>query len=137
MLFRSKLDSFLRIHHDSADRTYGNHWIFDEIMQKVCFKIGVGKSMKIFFIRNAPNNIAWPQKVLSVMPVTMFPRKTMKNSRLFMFVDYCRESYCKYIHYKNLGVERAPTLERPIFKAFRSWKLSFEIHDLVAKHYHS
>ena len=31
--------------------------IFDEIMQKLWFKIGVGKSMKIFFIRNVPNII--------------------------------------------------------------------------------
>ena len=52
---------------------------FDEIMQKICFKIGVGKSMKIFFIRNVPNNIPWPLKVLPVMPVTMFPFKNHKK----------------------------------------------------------
>ena len=52
---------------------------FDEIMQKIWFKIGVGKSMKMFFIRNVPNNIPCPLEVLPVMPVTIFPRKTMKN----------------------------------------------------------
>ena len=53
---------------------------FDKIMQKICFKIGVGKSMKIFFIRNVPNNIPWSLKVFSAMPVTIFPRKTMNIS---------------------------------------------------------
>ena len=32
-------------------------WIFNEIEQKTWFKIGVGKLMKIFFMRNIPNNI--------------------------------------------------------------------------------
>ena len=57
--------------------------IFDEIMQKLWFKIGVGKSMKIFFIRNVPNNITLSLEVFLVMPVTIFPRKTMKNSSFF------------------------------------------------------
>ena len=56
---------------------------FDEIMQKIWFKIGVGKSMKIFFIRNVPNNIPWSLKVFPMMPVTIFPRKTMKNASFF------------------------------------------------------
>ena len=34
------------------------HEIFNEIEQKTWFKIGVGKLMKIFYIRNAPNNIS-------------------------------------------------------------------------------
>ena len=51
---------------------------FDEIMQKIWFKIGVGKLMKIFFMRNVPNNILWPLKVSPVMPETIFPRKTIK-----------------------------------------------------------
>ena len=32
---------------------------FDEIEQKIWFKLGVGKLMKIFFMRNVPNNISW------------------------------------------------------------------------------
>ena len=35
--------------------------------------------MKIFFIRNVPNNIPWSLKVFPVMSVTMFPRKPIKN----------------------------------------------------------
>ena len=50
-------------HHDSTDKTYGNHRFFDEIIQKWWFKIWVGKSMKIFFIRNAPNTIPLSLKV--------------------------------------------------------------------------
>ena len=46
---------------------------FDEIMQKIWFKIGVGNSMKIFFIRNAPNTIPWSLKVFPGMTVMMFP----------------------------------------------------------------
>ena len=72
---------------------------FDKIMQKSQFKIGVGKSMKIFFIRNVPNIIPWPLTVVSVIPLTMFLRKTMKNSCFFMLVHYCRDSYCKCINY--------------------------------------
>ena len=34
--------------------------------------------MKIFFIRNVPNEIPWSLKVFPVMPVTILPRKTMK-----------------------------------------------------------
>ena len=34
MLFRSKLDSFMRIHHDSTDKTDEYHFIFEEILQK-------------------------------------------------------------------------------------------------------
>ena len=46
---------------------------FDEIMHKICFKKGVRKSVKIFFIRNVPNIIPWLLKVLPAMLVTMFP----------------------------------------------------------------
>ena len=63
----------MRIHHDRTDKTMKIIEFFDEIMQKICFKIGVGKSMKIFFIRNVPNIIPWPLKVLPAMLVTMFP----------------------------------------------------------------
>ena len=35
--------------------------------------------MKIFFIRNVPNNIPWLLKVSPVMPETIFPRKTVKK----------------------------------------------------------
>ena len=34
--------------------------------------------MKIFFMRNVPNNIPWSPKVFPVMSVTIFPRKPMK-----------------------------------------------------------
>ena len=71
--------------------------IFDEILQKWCFKIGVGKSMKIFFIRNVPNNIPWSLKVFLVMPVTIFPRKTMKNSCFFLPVWHCGTLYSKSV----------------------------------------
>ena len=71
---------------------------FDEIMQKIWFKIGVGNLMKIFFIRNVPNNIPWSLKMFPVMPATIFPRKTMKNSRFFLYVDYCRASHSKCMH---------------------------------------
>ena len=72
---------------------------FDEIEQKIWFKIGVGKSMKIFFIRNVPNNIPWSLEVFPVMPVTIFPRKPVKNPCFFMFADYCRDSNSKCMHY--------------------------------------
>ena len=65
--------------------------------QKICFKIGVAKSMKIFFIRNVPNNIPWPRKVFPVMLVTIFPRKIMKFSCFFLSVCYCGTLYSKSI----------------------------------------
>ena len=37
-------------------------------------------------IRNVPNNIPWSLKMLPVMHATIFPRKTMKNSRFFFHV---------------------------------------------------
>ena len=79
---------------------------FDEIMQKSQFQIGVGKSMKIFFIRNVSNIIPWPLNVVPVMPLTVFPRKNMKISCFFMLVDYCRDSYCKCINYTIGGSEQ-------------------------------
>ena len=57
--------------------------------------------MKIFFIRNAPNNVPWSLKVFPVMPVTIFPRKTIKNPCFFMFGDYCRDSNSKYTHHST------------------------------------
>ena len=39
---------------------------FDEIEQKIWFKLGVGKLMKIFFMRNVPNNISWSLGVFAV-----------------------------------------------------------------------
>ena len=71
--------------------------IFDEIMQKLWFKIGVGKSVKIFFIRNVPNKIPWSLKVFPVMPVTIFPRKTMKNPCFFLPVRHCGALYSKSV----------------------------------------
>ena len=53
---------------------------FDEIMSKTWFKMRVGKLMKIFFMRNVPNNIPWSLKVFPVMFQTVFPPKTIKIS---------------------------------------------------------
>ena len=71
---------------------------FDEIMQKIWFKMRVGKLMKIFFMRNVSNNIPWPLKVSLVISETIFPRKTIKFSWFFTFADYCRASYRKCMH---------------------------------------
>ena len=49
--------------------------------------------MKIFFVRNVPNNIPWLLKVFPMMPVTIFPRKTMKNSCFFLPACHC-ETLC-------------------------------------------
>ena len=65
---------------------------FDEIMSKTWFKMRVGKLMKIFFIRNVPNNIPLPLKMFPVMPLAPLPRKSMIFSCVFMFSDYCRVS---------------------------------------------
>ena len=53
--------------------------------------------MKIFFIRNVPNNIPWSRKVFPVMPVTIFPRKTMKKSCFFLPVCHCGTLYSKSV----------------------------------------
>ena len=53
--------------------------------------------MKIFFIRNVPNNIPWPLKVFSVMPVMMFPLKTIKISCFFSPVCHCGTLYSKSV----------------------------------------
>ena len=71
---------------------------FDEIMQKIWFKIGVGKLMKIFFMRNVPNNIPWSLNVSPVTSETIFPRKPLNFSCFFMFADYCRDFYSKCMH---------------------------------------
>ena len=54
--------------------------------------------MKIFFIRNVPNNLPWSLEMFPVMPVTIFPRKTMKKSCFFMYADYCRASHSNCMH---------------------------------------
>ena len=72
---------------------FKKHANFNEIEQKTWFKIGVGKVMKIIFIRNVPNNIPWSLKVSPVTLETIFPRKAMIFSRFFMFCDYCRDFY--------------------------------------------
>ena len=68
---------------------------FDEIMQNLWLRKGVGNSMKIFFIRNAPNNIPWLLKVFPAMPVMMFPFKNMKKSWFFSPVWHCWTPYSK------------------------------------------
>ena len=63
--------------------------------------------MKIFFIRNAGNNIPSSLKVFSVMPVAEFHAKTMIFSCVFMFSDYCRVSYSKCMHCGSALQKRA------------------------------
>ena len=82
------------------------HEIFTQNEQKIYFKLGVGKSMKIFFIRNVLNIIPWPLTVVPGMPLTVFLEKNMKISCFFMLVDYCRDSYCKCINYTIGGSEQ-------------------------------
>ena len=68
---------------------------FDEIMQKLWLKIGVGNLMKIFFIRNAPNTIPLSLKVFPVMTVMVFPRKIMNFSCFFSPDCHCGTPYSK------------------------------------------
>ena len=75
------------------------HENFTEIMQKIQFKIGVGKMMKIFFIRNAPNSIVWPLKVFPYYACGEITLMHVKKSSFFMFVDYYRDSNSKCMHY--------------------------------------
>ena len=105
--FSCFLQQTWRLCTTTADKTYENHWIFDEMMQKIWFKIGVGNLMKIFFIRNVPNNIPWSLKVFPVMSVMIFPRKTIQNSCFFMFVDYCSDFNSKCMHYSIALQKRA------------------------------
>ena len=67
-------------------KPYENQWHFDEIRQKLLFKIGVGNLIKIFSIRNAPNNIPWSLKVSLLMPDAIFPPKTMIFSWFLCFL---------------------------------------------------
>ena len=53
--------------------------------------------MKIFFIRNVPNKIPWALKVFPVMPMMIFPRKTMKISCFFLQVCHCGTLYSKSV----------------------------------------
>ena len=64
--------------------------------------------MKIFFIRNVPNNIPLSLKVFPVMPLAIFPRKTMIFSCVFMFSGYCRVPYSKCMQY-GIALQK-PTL---------------------------
>ena len=59
---------------------------FNEIQQKIWFKIGVGNLTKIFFLRIAIWQLSWPLRVSAVTSETLFPRKTMKFSCFSMFV---------------------------------------------------
>ena len=61
---------------------------FDEIMSKTWFKMRVGKLMKIFFMRNVPNNIPWSLKVFPVMFQTVFPPKTIKKNMFFILLHH-------------------------------------------------
>ena len=49
------------------------------------------------FTRNAPDNLPCPLKVFPVMPVMIFPRKTMKNSCFFLPVCHCGTLYSKSV----------------------------------------
>ena len=95
--FRSKLDSYMRIHHDSTDKTYENHWIFwwnhvKNIVQNRSWKIDEN-----IFHQKCPKQHSRSLKVLPVMPVTIFPRKTMKNSCFFLLVCHCGTLYSKSV----------------------------------------
>ena len=64
--------------------------------------------MKIFFIRNAPNNIAWSLKVFPCYAcdeITLIP---VKKTRFFMFVDYYRDFNSKCMHYIIALQKRVP-----------------------------
>ena len=63
--------------------------------------------MKIFFIRNVSNNIPLSLKVFPVMPLALFPRKTMIFSCVFMLSGYCRVSYSKCMQYVITMQKRA------------------------------
>ena len=95
--FISTILMYSHISHITIKFASKKHEIFNEIMQKLWFKIGVRKSMKIFFIRNVPNNIPWSLKVFSGMPVTIFPRKPMKKSFFFLPVCHCGTLYSKSV----------------------------------------
>ena len=53
--------------------------------------------MKIFFLRNAPNIIPLSLKVLPVMTVMVFPRKTMDFSCFFSPDCHCGTPYSKAV----------------------------------------
>ena len=72
--------------------------------------------MKIFFMGDVPNNISMSLRVSAVTAETIFPRKTIKISCFFMFVDHCRDSYSKCMHCGHRSTETC------IFSRARSWK---------------
>ena len=103
MIFIDLVCTIMLYSHITNKIASKNHEIFNEIEQKIWFKIGVGILMKIFFIRNVPNNIPWSLKMFPVMYVTIFPRKTMKKSCFFMYADYCRASHSKCMHCSSIA----------------------------------
>ena len=92
-------------------------------MQKLWFKIEVGKLMKIFFIRNVLNNIPWSLKVFPVMPVTIFPRKTMKihafsYQSAAVGLSIVNQSYHAHDRTLHYGAGRAAVLSRLVLEGF-------------------
>ena len=51
------IDTFMMYPHTTIKFATKKHENFNQMYQKICFKIGVGNLMKIFFIRNVVNNI--------------------------------------------------------------------------------
>ena len=85
MFFQAKLAvMYVRLHQTKPMKSIG---FFDEIMQKIQFKIWVGKMTKIFFIRNAPNNIAWS---LKVFPYYACDEITLMYVKKIKFSQVCR-----------------------------------------------
>ena len=54
---------------------------------------------KIFFIRYAPNSIAWSLKVFPYYACDEITLMHVKKTSIFMFVDYYRDSNGKCMHY--------------------------------------
>ena len=102
------------------------HGFFNWMLLKICFETGVGKSTKMFFIRNVPDSIPWPLKVFPVMPVMKFPRKVMKCSCFFLSVCYCGSLHSESI----IPCSRPNTaLWRPAIRQLQSdgflWLITF------------
>jgi hypothetical protein len=86
------------------------HEKIDETEQKTWFKIGVGKVIKIFSIRNVMNDIPWSLKVLSNDTRGDIPSKTHDFSCFFILSDHCRDFYRKCAHYDITSRSRASIL---------------------------
>ena len=107
MIFIGISYTFMMYSHTTIKFATKKHEIFNRMYWKIYFNIGVGKSTKIFFIRNVANNILLSLKMFPVMPLAPLPRKSMIFSCVFMFSDYCRVSYSKCMHCGSALQKRA------------------------------